>query len=188
MQENFIEVYNLFDKDFCDFAINCFEDANKHKLTKNREEVGYNKSDADDLAFGALGKELPLEHSTQELSDRFLPHFHNAVQQYCAKYSQLQGALINSYSIKMQKTEPGQGYHVWHCEAGDRNNANRVMAWAAYLNDNFEAGETEFLYQQYRYTPKMGDLIIFPAGFTHVHRGNPPINGTKYIITGWLEF
>ena len=60
MQENFIEVYNLFDKDFCDFAINCFEDANKHKLTKNREEFGYDKNNADDLAFGALGTEFPL--------------------------------------------------------------------------------------------------------------------------------
>jgi hypothetical protein len=56
------------------------------------------------------------------------------------------------------------------------------------LNDNFEAGETEFLYQQYRYKPKMGDVIIFPAAFTHTHRGNPPIGGTKYIITGWLEY
>lgn len=26
------------------------------------------------------------------------------------------------------------------------------------------------------------------AGFTHTHRGNPPISGTKYIITGWVEF
>ena len=23
---------------------------------------------------------------------------------------------------------------------------------------------------------------------THVHRGNPPLSGSKYIITGWLEF
>ena len=29
------------------------------------------------------------------------------------------------------------------------------------------------------------DVIIFPAGFTHVHRGNPPIGGTKYIATTW---
>ena len=30
-----------------------------------------------------------------------------------------------------------------------------------------------------------GDVIIFPAGYTHVHRGNPPIGGTKYIATSW---
>lgn len=188
MKENFIEVYNIFDKDFCDYAIKCFEDANAHGLTKSREEYGYEKRHADDKAISIPSTEFPLQHSTQELSDRFLPSFNDAVLKYCEKYSQIQGDSLSSYNIKMQKTEPGQGYHVWHYETGSKHVAYRLLTWSVYLNDNFEAGETEFLYQQYRYTPKMGDLIIFPATFTHTHRGNPPINGTKYILTGWLEF
>ena len=54
-----------------------------------------------------------------------------------------------------------------------------------YLNDDFEAGETEFLHQHLRVTPKEGSVLIFPAGFTHIHRGNPPIGGTKYLLTTW---
>ena len=27
--------------------------------------------------------------------------------------------------------------------------------------------------------------IMFPAGFTHTHRGNPPIGNPKYIATSW---
>jgi len=38
-----------------------------------------------------------------------------------------------------------------------------------------------------RVKPKKGRLILFPAGFTHTHRGNPPLDGEKYIITGWVE-
>ena len=112
-----------------------------------------------------------------------------AQQKYYAKYGQLQevGGL-RYYEAKLQKTHPGQGYHTWHCEAGDREYASRVLTWSVYLNDDFDAGETEFLYQQYRYKPKMGDVVIFPAYFTHSHRGNSPIGGVKYIITGWLEF
>ena len=30
-----------------------------------------------------------------------------------------------------------------------------------------------------------GRLIIFPAGYTHTHRGNPPIGQDKYIATSW---
>ena len=30
-----------------------------------------------------------------------------------------------------------------------------------------------------------GDLLIFPAAFTHTHRGNPPLGGVKYIATTW---
>ena len=26
---------------------------------------------------------------------------------------------------------------------------------------------------------------MFPSTWTYVHRGVPPINGSKYIITGW---
>jgi len=27
---------------------------------------------------------------------------------------------------------------------------------------------------------------VWPAGFTHVHRGNPPLKNKKYVISGWL--
>jgi len=56
------------------------------------------------------------------------------------------------------------------------------------LNDVKEGGETEFLYQSVRVSPKKGTLVIWPAAFTHVHRGNPPLSGTKYIMTSWLEY
>ena len=54
-----------------------------------------------------------------------------------------------------------------------------------YLNDDFQGGETEFLYQNRREEATAGDVLIFPAGFTHTHRGNPPIGGEKYIATSW---
>jgi quercetin dioxygenase-like cupin family protein len=53
------------------------------------------------------------------------------------------------------------------------------------VNDDFEGGETEFLYQNRREEAVAGDVLIFPAGFTHTHRGNPPIGGHKYLITSW---
>ena len=54
-----------------------------------------------------------------------------------------------------------------------------------YLTDDFDGGETEFLYQNLREESVAGDVIIFPAGYTHVHRGNPPLGGTKYTATSW---
>ena len=63
----------------------------------------------------------------------------------------------------------------------------RILATMMYLNDVDEGGETEFLYQSLRFKPKRGQFLIWPAGFTHVHRGNPPLSGEKYISTSWLE-
>ena len=35
--------------------------------------------------------------------------------------------------------------------------------------------------------PKVGQLTIWPAGFTHNHRGNPPLEGQITYLTGWFS-
>ena len=82
----------------------------------------------------------------------------------------------------------GEGYHAWHCEDDSRDNATRILTFILYLNDVNEGGETEFLYYPKRIKAEAGKLILWPAGFTHTHRGNPPLSNTKYILTGWVEF
>ena len=51
-----------------------------------------------------------------------------------------------------------------------------------------EGGETEFLYQGIRVPPVQGTVLLFPAGWTHPHRGNPPLKENKYFMTTWLSF
>jgi len=48
-----------------------------------------------------------------------------------------------------------------------------------------DALDTEFLWQGLRVQPKAGTVSIFPASFTHTHRGNPVYSCDKYIATGW---
>ena len=91
-------------------------------------------------------------------------------------------------SIKIQKTKPTEGYHVWHCEHDGRLFGSRLLLVMCYLNDVEEGGETEFLYQSRRIKPKQGTIVICPSSFTHTHRGNPPLTGNKYMINGWIEF
>jgi hypothetical protein len=52
-----------------------------------------------------------------------------------------------------------------------------------------EAGETEFLYQQTRLRPQQNQMIVWPAAYTHAHRGNV-VHGEncKYIVTGWFYY
>ena len=176
-----------FNDDFCKVLIDTF---NKHEalgFAKNRlERENIASSYKDDTSLFIT--ELPIDNTTQEINDKFFEVTEKCLKEYANKYSVLnEGDPLFIRTIKLQKAKPGQGYHVWHYEHG-RMERDRVLAWTAYMNDDFEAGETEFLYQQYRYNPSKGDLMIFPASFTHTHRGNPPIGGDKYIITGWVEF
>ena len=90
--------------------------------------------------------------------------------------------------MKMQKTPIGGGYHEWHFEQGDGYSSSRALAWMIYLNAVENGGNTEFLYQQVQEKPEAGKFVIWPAGYTHPHRGNPPYSNTKYIVTGWLNY
>jgi len=91
--------------------------------------------------------------------------------------------------VKIQKTTPGQGYHVWHIEHGQgRENEKRILVYSIYLNTVEDGGETEFLYQSQRVKPIKGRIVIWPAGFPYVHRGNPPLSGEKYIATSWINY
>ena len=64
--------------------------------------------------------------------------------------------------------------------------SNRCLVWMIYLNDDYEGGETEYLYYKKRIKPEKGKLLIWPAGMTHCHRGGLVLSGTKYIATGWF--
>ena len=107
---------------------------------------------------------------------------------YTAKYSVLKTGILQTLHISVQRVLPGEGYHKWHFEhSGELKNNRRMLATLLYLNDDFEGGELEFIYLHKRIKPKKGLVIMFPSGFTHTHRGNPPLTGEKYVAASWLE-
>ena len=56
-----------------------------------------------------------------------------------------------------------------------------------YLNDDFEGGGTFFSHYDLKITPITGKTLIWPAEWTHAHRGEIVTKGSKFIITGWLN-
>ncbi|TXH77328.1 MAG: 2OG-Fe(II) oxygenase [Lysobacteraceae bacterium] len=84
------------------------------------------------------------------------------------------------------------GYPYWHCELYPRDTGcetlHRHLLWTMYLNDDFEEGETEFMFQQRKVVPQTGAMLIAPTSFTHTHRGNRPKGGDKFIATSWVLF
>jgi len=94
---------------------------------------------------------------------------------------------INS-NIKIQKYKPKEYYNAWHSELdGLITKQKRILVFTTYLNTINKGGETEFFYQKQKIKPITGKTIIFPAYWTHTHRGCVT-NETKYIITGWYTY
>ena len=120
------------------------------------------------------------------LADNMNPGIKTCADHYLQEFNYLHArARFLFTDFKVKKIPIGGGFHNWHCEDSSLQYANRYLAVQIYLNDNFEGGETEFLYFNKRIEPKEGRLVIFPCAFTHMHRGNPPIGGTKYLATTW---
>jgi|MDTC01.2.fsa_nt_gb hypothetical protein len=107
------------------------------------------------------------------------------VGEYVSHFREAASYSLHLDAFNLQKTIPGQGYHAWHCEDSGLSR-DRKLVVMMYLNEDFEGGETEFLYQSKRIKPKTGQVIVWPANFTHTHRGNPPLTGEKYIATSWV--
>ena len=61
-----------------------------------------------------------------------------------------------------------------------------MLAWMVYLND--ASSGTEFPYQNMTIQAKTGRTVIWPAAWTHPHRGVIPNVGVKYIATGWFYY
>ena len=193
--EEFVGIYkNAFSKQYCEDVINQFNSLQEQGFTKTRQELGdMEKHHKDDTALWSgnfYNDETSIIALQTQIGNKFTEVFwRDCYTHYAESFSALNE--LDKHAIwgnKVQRTNVGQGYHIWHCEQSSRDTANRLLFYIVYLNDVEEGGETEFLYQKKRYKPEQGTVIIAPAGFTHTHRGNPPYSNDKYIITGWVEY
>ena len=94
----------------------------------------------------------------------------------------------NFENFNIQKYEIGGHFNKMHCERASLQSTHRVFAWMTYLNDVEDGGETYFKHFNLRVKPSKGKTLIWPAEWTHAHRGEILNKGNKYIITGWMHF
>jgi hypothetical protein len=183
IQDNFIGVFdNFFTNELIQKYIEYYNYGEKNNLVFFRKEQNLRK----DTTITTMGLERAVKYDNQEL-------IHNIYSQIYPLYVE-KFPLLNTtdkhtvYEVKIQKTKPSEGYHVWHTELMGKKDQSRLFAFMLYLNDVTEGGETEFLYQKCRVTPVKNRFVLWPAGITHMHRGNPPLSNDKFVLTGWLEY
>jgi len=186
--ENFIGHWeNFVPKVVCDKAIEYIdrvldEDSSYH--CPEAIHAGLNQFPEKEL--GRKDESIFLNYHNPELSKVFTQYLQACFLDYINNHGCLKQFSLISTDNKLQRTPIGGGYHQWHCENSTYRVGQRVLVWSMYLNDMpVGEAETEFLYQKRRVQPKRGDVIIWPATFTHVHRGNPVYSHNKYILTGW---
>lgn len=135
---------------------------------------------------------LTTTSSNASVLTSYETEIYKVVDEYCRLYK-FAKETISPFQMEkpynIQKYEPNMHYSVWHCENnGNPPFNNRHLAFLTYLNDLTHDGETEFLYQNVKIRPEKGLTLVWPAGFTHIHRGCPSPTQEKYMVTGWFEY
>jgi len=184
-QNNFIGCWYI-DKDICNKIINFYED--------NPAEV------TDGETGGKVKKEVKLSEDIsipprmlQEESHKIFVDYMKILKECYQDYIVQWPALKNLFSVlevptfNIQKYYPGGHFKKHHMERTNILTSSRVFAWMTYLNNVEKGGTTDFLYYDLSVKPEIGKTLIWPAEWTHAHRGDVVNQGNKYIITGWFH-
>lgn len=185
---------NVYPEGYCQHLISEFNRLEECGVGSNRQKgEGAERHVKDDYQIGVeLKNHNLIEFEGKNPSNIFFDGLQRCYDDYTNKYSVLRNnGKIRATVMKMQRTGPGGGYHVWHCEQGPGEFASRAVTYMLYLNSLApeDGAETEFLYQKKRFNPTENTMVIWPAAYTHAHRGNPVLGEThKYIVTGWFYY
>ena len=181
---NFISTFdNVLSIEECKQIIYEFEDSKEKqvegKVGDNKIKIGTKKST--DISYSFRDNS-----STTKIISKSLQKY---VNEYINEYPELDthvGSWTTFDYFNVQKYKPQEGYFKTHCEVVDIKSATRILVWMFYLN-SVEDGGT--LFPQYEIGIKaiQGRLVIWPAYWTHLHKGQISQTQTKYITTGWYN-
>ncbi len=188
--EDFIQKYKI-DKSITTQLIKFFKKTHFGTAGRKKGKVGEYETDTVRKDSTDLG--IVTDHV---LKNRWVKEYYEeleiCLELYKKKYNysnyQQSSFLLEGGNI--QEYKPNQGYKIWHYENnGCDISGKRHLVYMTYLNDCPHAG-TEFFYQNKRYQCKAGDTLIWPAAWTHTHKGEISKKQTKnkYIITGWWRY
>jgi len=198
MKEEYKDFIGIYDEsvpvDLCNDFVNNYEEAKKNRtivdMTNSENELGIIEGATpplhrkDEVAFvhplmSTIYPQPPVNAYFKLLQECF--------KSYTKRYGiEFYGPIYNDV-FKIHKVRKSEGYHAWHYERASPETIDRILAYMTYLEVPKKGGETEFLHQSLRIEPVVGRTLIWPAGYTHMHRGNPPLDGEKMYITGWFN-
>jgi len=201
MKEEYKDFIGIYDDsvpvELCNAFVENYEEAKKNRTIidlRKENESGFLDGDDTNIGRGKLQRNDeaiivgPLTSTVYPIPpvQAYFNFLHECFACYRERYSIEFNGLIYNDVFKIHKVRKSEGFHAWHYEKSGTEVLDRIMAWMTYLEVPKKGGETEFLHQSLRIDPVVGRTLIWPAIYTHMHRGNPPLEGEKMYITGWF--
>lgn len=188
LSPNFIGCWTLENEDVCDGLIDYFE------RNADCQKPGFVGSGFIDTSIKkSLDITILPKHIRKPGNEVFAAYFEQLNEcfwDYLDDWDILKNFLKDAHigSFNIQRYDDRGHFGGLHSERTALGSAHRVLVWMTYLNDVPAGGETEFPYFGVKVIPVRGRTLIWPAEWTHAHRGCVVEKGPKYIITGWMHF
>lgn len=113
-----------------------------------------------------------------------------SIAAYVDEYQELHYApRLYDSDYRLQHYPVAGGYYRRHYDGApwDSGSLNqRVLGVVMYLNTVARGGETAFPEHDIKVPAIAGDVAIFPASWTHPHRGCVPISNAKWMISSFI--
>ena len=184
---NFIGSWMIEPPSLCDELITYFE-SNIAKQQVGVSGVGRNLSvkNRRDISIAPNQLDLPGNEVFKLYTNSLFTCYKDYLVQWPFLAQIAQNLEMGSFNLGRYLR--GQHFQKMHTERSSLDNLHRVLAWMTYLNDVDEGGETYFSHYGLNIKPRKGLTMIWPAEWTHAHKGNVLLGESKYMITGWLTF
>jgi hypothetical protein len=158
-----------------------------------RKHPGYTASPGGDKQLEADVKvSTDLDVETDGIWTAAFAELHSAVTtvilSIAAQFPSLQVAPLWCTGYQIQHYKQNEGHFKWHFDALGPGGWDRQLAVIVYLNSVADGGETRFHRQQLQIKPVAGDAVFFPTFWTHLHCGEIPKSGDKYVISSFIRF
>ena len=184
---NFIGCWDIDNEELFINIINYFNENNQNHI-QGVTGSGLENFDAKN-SIDLSVKPSEINRKENKFLQNYFGNLNTCFRDYCKDWSFLE-RMYESFNIgvfNIQKYEQGGHFKAWHCERSNLNHSSRIFAWMTYLNTVEKGGTTDFLHYDIVIRPKVGRTLIWPAEWTHAHRGGE-VFSDKYIITGWIDF
>ena len=183
---NFIGSWTIEPSFICDELISYFElNISKQKQGAASGGLNLNIKDSVDITINPKDIVRPGNEVFKSYFDQLFECYKNYVEEWTFLERISERLEISSFNLQRYKS--GQHFKEIHTERLSLENLHRIFAFMTYLNDVQEGGSTYFSHYDLEIQPQKGLTLIWPAEWTHAHKGNIIKGGSKYIITGWMN-
>jgi len=182
--ERWIKTYpKIFSKEECAGLIEWFEILDESKQLVHTKLEGHREFDEVNLN--------DFREQTLKMQLDVYKRFDDILEKYKQDVKVHKKALPEKSAweeLRIKRYRSGVGNFLDHVDVGDSISARRFLVFFVYLNDVDFGGETEFPELNLTISPVCGTILVFPATWTFLHRGNVPISNDKYILGSYKHY